>query len=83
MLKNHFNFKHTKDSSKHEVDCEKCGQRFSTSWYLINHTRDDHGKPDECVFYKSNRCKFGKHAGKFTMAIVIVIHSIVSLAMAL
>ena len=41
---------------------------------------DDHGKTDECVFYKSKRCKFVKHAGKFTMATVIVIHLIVSLA---
>ena len=64
MLKNHFSFKHTKDSFKHEVECEKCGQSFSTSLFQKNHTRDDHGKTDECVFYKSNRCRFGKTCWK-------------------
>ena len=34
ILKNHLNFKDKQYSSKHEV---KCGQCFSTYWYLTNY----------------------------------------------
>ena len=64
MLRNHLNFKHTKDNDKQVFGCDKCERQFSYSWSLKNHTRDDHGKTEECVFYKVNKCKFGQTCWK-------------------
>ena len=58
-LKNHLNFKHTKDTNKEVFDCDKCKRQFRSTWHLRNHIRDDHGKEEECIFYKDNRCRFG------------------------
>ena len=35
---------------------------------LKNHIRDDHGKTEECVFYKANRCKFEQTCWKIHIA---------------
>ena len=64
LLKTHINFKHTKDTAKEVLDCDKCKRQFRSTWHLRNHTRDDHGKEEECNFYKDNRCKFGNTCWK-------------------
>ena len=58
-LRTHINFKHTKDTEKEVLDCDKCKRQFRSTWHLRNHNRDDHGKDEECIYYKDNRCKFG------------------------
>ena len=63
-LKNHINFKHTKDSDKVVLNCDKCQMKFRSVWHLRNHKRDDHGKEEECLFNKDNRCKFGNSCWK-------------------
>ena len=63
-LKTHINFKHTKDTDKEVIDCDKCNRQFRSTWHLRNHSRDDHGKEEECSFYKDNRCKFGNTCWK-------------------
>ena len=64
ILKNHINFKHTKDSDKVVLNCETCPMQFRSSWHLRNHRRDNHGKEEECFHYKENRCKFGSSCWK-------------------
>ena len=64
LLKNHINFKHMQDSDKVVLSCEKCKMQFRSTWHLRNHKRDDHGKEEECVHYKENRCKFGSSCWK-------------------
>ena len=58
-LRTHINFKHTKDTEKEVLDCDKCKRQFRSTWHLRNHNRDDHGKDKECIHYKDNICKFG------------------------
>ena len=59
LLKNHVNIRHTKDSEKIEVECDECDKKFRSSWNLKNHIRDDHGKKQDCSFYRANRCNYG------------------------
>ena len=59
-LKNHMHFKHTLESKKAIFECEVYAQQFRSSWHLRNHTRDNHGKDEECVYFKQNKCKFGR-----------------------
>ena len=66
-LKNHINFKHTKDTDKVVLNCDKCKMQFRSMWHLRNHKRDDHGKEEECIFYKDKRCKFGHSCWKIHM----------------
>ena len=58
ILKNHMNFKHTKIGDQEVHDCSVCKRQFRSIWNLKHHTRDEHGKDEECVFYKENKCKF-------------------------
>ena len=66
-LKNHINFKHTKDTDKVVLNCDKCKMQFRSMWHLRNHKRDDHVKEEECIFYKDKRCKFGDSCWKIHM----------------
>ena len=63
-LKNHINFKHTIEINKEVFEWEVCARQFRSTWHLRNHTRDEHGKNEECVHFKQNRCKFGDNCWK-------------------
>ena len=63
-LKNHMNFKHTKENDREVYTCEECERQFRSTWHLRNHTRDEHGSKEECSFYKENRCRFGNTCWK-------------------
>ena len=63
-LKNHMNFKHTKEKDKEVYNCEVCKRQFRSLWHLRNHSRDEHGSKEECSFYNENRCKFGSKCWK-------------------
>ena len=58
-LKNHLNFKHTLENDKEVFNCKICERQFRSLWHLNNHTRDEHKKDEECVYFKQSRCKFG------------------------
>ena len=64
QLQTHMNFKHTKEAEREVFDCETCKRQFRSNWHRRNHQRDDHGKDQECTFYKEKRCKFGNTCWK-------------------
>ena len=64
LLKNHVNFKHSKDKSHVVFHCDTCQNQYTSKWSLNNHIRDDHGQKEECSHFKENRCKFGKSCWK-------------------
>ena len=39
-------------------------RQFRSLWHLRNHSRDKHGRKEECSFYNENRCKFGSKCCK-------------------
>ena len=63
-LKNHINFKHTSEKDREVLDCDMCARQFRSSWHMRNHYRDEHGKNEECIHFKQNRCKFGSDCWK-------------------
>ena len=61
-LKKHFNLKHTERQDT--LVCEKCSLELKSPWQLKNHIRDEHGKSEECFYFKDNRCRFGDRCWK-------------------
>ena len=70
-LKTHINFKHTKHTDKEVLDCDKCKRQFRSTWHLRNHTRDDHGKEEECIFTKTTDVNLEIHAGSCTQKTLV------------